>query len=302
MSGGVIAVELGDPRCRGDDRGIGWPLRIEHAQRVLVERDLALRGEVAAVGLEVRLQRSNVSSAVVGFAQRVEQEGDPGEAERLVELPAEGDHLDVEQRILGAEHLDAHLVELAVATALWFLVAELRTGVPDLPRSQRPVLNESAAHRSRELGPKGDVPSALVDEVVHLLGDHIGGVTDALEHPQVFEHRRDHLAVACGLDDPGEHRDEPPPALRLRRQDVAHPGAGLEFRHSRPGYRPGLPGQPPLTAPGGAIRSIKTTSTGLPTSSTDALDKPSAGCTVPSTQIRRCTEPASSAPVGRAQT
>ena len=151
-------------------------------------------------------QRLDVAGAVVGLAERVEQQRHLAQAEPAVELPAERDHLDVEVRVVGAEHLDADLVELAVAAALRLLVPELRPGVPDLPRRRRPVLHERPAHAGGQLGPQRDVTAALVDEVVHLLRHHVGGVADALEHAEVLEQRRDHLPVAGRLDDVARRR------------------------------------------------------------------------------------------------
>ena len=50
------------------------------------------------------------------------------------------------------------------------------------------MLNERPAHRCGVLRPKRHVTIALVDEVVHLLGDHIGAFTNSPKHTQVFEH------------------------------------------------------------------------------------------------------------------
>ena len=75
------------------------------------------------------------------------------------------------------------------------------------------------------------MPAALVDEVVHLFRHHIGGIADALEHAEIFEQRRDHLAVASTLGDLGKHLHEATPTCRFRGQDVAHPWAGLELGH-----------------------------------------------------------------------
>ncbi len=96
---------------------------------------------------------------------------------------------------------------------------------------ERMVLDERPAHAGGPLRPQRDVAVALVDEVVHLLGDHVGRLADAREHPDVLEQRGDDLAVAGGLDDLGEHGREASPACGFRRQDVAHPRARLEFRH-----------------------------------------------------------------------
>ena len=111
------------------------------------------------------------------------------QAERPIELPAERDDLDVEVGVVGSEHLDTDLVELTVPTALRLLVPEHRARVPDLPGRQRSVLYVGPADGRRELRAQRDVATALVDEVVHLLAHHVGGVTDALEDTEVFEQR-----------------------------------------------------------------------------------------------------------------
>ena len=154
------------------------------------------------------------------------------------ELPAEGDHLDVEVRVVGAEHLHADLVELAVAPALGLLVAEVGARVPHLPWRGGTVLDERPAHAGGLFGAQGHVTLALVDEVVHLLGHHVGGIADPGEHPDVFEQRRGDLAVSRLAGVSREEVREPPAPPRFGRQDVAHPGRGLELRHGPRGYRP----------------------------------------------------------------
>ena len=198
-----------------------------------------LLAEPVAGCREVRAQRLDVAGPVVGLAEAVDEERHLVQTETGVELPGERDDLDVEVRVVGAEHLDADLVELAVPAPLGLLVAEVRAGVPDLPRHRRAVLGKGPAHARGQLGPQRDVAAALVDEVVHLLGDHVGGITDAGEHTEVLEQRRDDLPVAGALDHVGEHVDEPTPTAALGRQDVAHAGTGLERWHGRSGYRRG---------------------------------------------------------------
>ncbi len=233
----IGTVELGDLRRGGHECSIVGALRVEYTQRVLLQRDLALLAERLEVGLEVRLQRSDVSRAVGRLAERVEQQRHLLQPEGTEELPAEGDDLHVEVRVVGAEHFDAHLVELAVPPPLRLLVAELRAGVPDLPRRERAMLHERPADGRGELGSQRDVAAAFVDEVVHLLGHHIGGVADALEHTKVLQQRRDDLAVAGALRELREDVHEAAPAGRFGRKDVAHPGAGLELGHKCQGYR-----------------------------------------------------------------
>ena len=231
------AVEGGDARRMGDDLGVVLALRVEHAERVLLQRHPALRREVAEMRLEVRLERRHVARAVVRLAEAVEQQRDPLQPECPVELPTEGDDLDVEVRVVRAEHLDAHLVELPIPSSLGLLVAELRAGVPDLPGRGGPVLDECSAHRRSELWAQRDVAPTFVDEVVHLLRDDVGGVADALEHTEVLEQWRDHLAVPGPVRHLREHVHELPPPGRFGRKDVAHSGAGLELGHGAQCYR-----------------------------------------------------------------
>ena len=64
-----------------------------------------------------------------------------------VELPRQRDHLDVEIGVVGAEHLDADLVELPVAAALGLLVPEVRARVPRLPRASGAAARRTPGRR-----------------------------------------------------------------------------------------------------------------------------------------------------------
>src|SRR6185436_6588221 len=103
------------------DLRITRTLRIEYAQRVLVERRLAVGRQLTPVRFQVLAQRGNVPRPVVGLTQRVEPKRDLAQPERAIELPAQRDHLDVEIRVVGAEHLDADLIELAIPATLRLL-------------------------------------------------------------------------------------------------------------------------------------------------------------------------------------
>lgn len=77
--------------------------------------------------------------------------------------------------------------------------------------------------------------SALVHEVVHLFRDDVGGVTNPLKDAEIFEERRDHLAVTGRFDDLGEGFGEASPSCRFRSQHIAHAGTGLEGEHEGQG-------------------------------------------------------------------
>ena len=173
-------------------------------------------------------QRFHVAGPVVGFAEAVDDQRHLSQSQPGVELPGEGDDLDIEMGVVGAEHLDTDLVELTVPAPLRLLVAKIRTRVADLPWRGRPVFDERTTHTGGHLGPQSDVTVALVDEVVHLLGDDVGGVADPGEDPEILEQRGDQLPVACAFDHVGEDFGETAPATALGRKDVPHAGTGLE--------------------------------------------------------------------------
>ncbi len=196
------AGQLGRP---GDDRLVLRPLRVEHPQRVAFERRHRLLGQLVEVVGQVGRQRLDVRRPLVGLAQRVDQHPHPLQAQPVEEPPGQRDRLGVQVRVLGTQRLQPHLVELPVATLLGPLVAELRTGVPHLPGQHGgPVLGERPAHRRGQLGPQRHPATALVGEVVHLLGDDVGRLTDPGKHAQVLEHRRGQVAVAGQLGLVGE--------------------------------------------------------------------------------------------------
>jgi hypothetical protein len=97
------------------------------------------------------------------------------------------------------------------------------------------VLNKGSAHTGGLFGPKGHVPIALVNEVVHLFSDDVGGFADSVEHPDVFKQRRNDLPVSSGRHGFCEGSHELPPTGRFGRKDVAHPWAGLELGHEYSG-------------------------------------------------------------------
>jgi hypothetical protein len=80
------------------------------------------------------------------------------------------------------------------------------------------------------------VAAALVLEVVHLLGDDVGALADALEDADVLEHRRLEQPVAEAPGHAGEGGEERLPPGRLGRQDVLGHGSP----HARP-WRPRVP-------------------------------------------------------------
>jgi hypothetical protein len=161
-------------------KGVDGELTRENVNRYIDETVEAVR--TAARNADrveaIERRRADEMRSVLERLGSLRRQLDAAQAERGEDVPGEGDHLDVHHGVVAPEDLDADLVELAVATALGLLVTEVRTGVPRLERKCRPVLDEGAAHARRLLGTECDMAPALVDEVVHLLGDDVGGLAD----------------------------------------------------------------------------------------------------------------------------
>ena len=175
------------------------PLGVEHPQRVAGQGLACASDSSASVGLEVSPHRFGVAGTVVVLTEGVEQQSDLAQPEALEEPPGQGDDLDVEIGVVAAEGLDPDLVEGPVAALLGTFVAEVGPRVEHLPGQQRLVLHEGPHHPGGHLGTQGDPGAVAIGEVVHLLGDHVGGLAHPQEHPQVLQQRRDDLAVAGPL-------------------------------------------------------------------------------------------------------
>ena len=145
-----------------------------------------------------------------------------------------GDDLDVDVGVGAAHRLQIELEELPVTAGLGLLVAERRPGGPDLPRQRgRTVLHEHAHQRSGELWAQGDAGAVLVDEVVHLLGDNVGGLAHPQEHAEVLQQGRLHLAVTSPARGGGKGVHQRPAAVGLGGQEVGHSCEGREHERAR---------------------------------------------------------------------
>ncbi len=85
------------------------------------------------------------------------------------------------------------------------------------------MLDERTHDRRGPLGPEREPATALVFELVHLLGDDIGRLPHAEEHLEVLEDRGDDQAVAEAPGSTAERVDERGEPVRRRREDVVGP-------------------------------------------------------------------------------
>ncbi len=230
----------------------GLALVVQHAQRV----DLG-----AAAGLLVQVetgqeldQRGAVDRAALLVAEAVDQQAVVAQAERAEGVVGQDDQLGVQRRVLRADRLGADLGELAVAALLGPLVAVEGARVPELDRQVAELvqvgLQRGADDRGGALGAQRELVAALGGEVVHLLADDVGGLTDtAREELDVLEDRRLDVAVAGAAQRGAEPLADRQEGGGARRQQVVGAlggveGAQLLFRHIPRRGKAGAPSAP----------------------------------------------------------
>ena len=148
----------------------------------------------------------------------------------LVDGVQERDHLDVHQRVGGAEGLDPDLGVLAVAAPLLALLAEHGAHVEELDRLgqlEQVVLDVGPHGPRRSLGPERHLPLALVPEGEHLLLHHdVRSLPRrAGEELDLLEDRRPYLPVVVAAQDLARQALDVSPEVRPL---VRLPAAGID--------------------------------------------------------------------------
>ena len=206
MFRGLRTQERADLRGLGENRLRRLVLGVEGAQRVRLHAGHGVRVEVGGVILEVGAQFGDVGPAGLQVAEVVQEDHLVPHADRLVDGIQEGDHLDVDQRVGGAEGLDPDLGVLPVASPLLALLAEHRPDVEELYRLrelEQVVLDVGPHGPWRPLGPQGHLTVALVPEGEHLFLHHdVRGLPRrAGEELDLFKDRRPDLLVVVVAED-----------------------------------------------------------------------------------------------------
>ena len=244
----VIAQVVRDLRGALHDLGAAGVLAVEGAQRVDLGAAHALLAHLLGVGVHVLAHGLAVLRAALLAAHGVHQQarGVHGDADGCVEAHEHDDALGVDAGVLRAQALDAHLVEHALTALLRTLRAEHRAGVHELGRSRalrhQVMLHHGAHHARGALGAQAQtafrLDGAAVDDALevlagnggeHLLGHHVGGLTDAA-HEQVglLEQRRFDGLIAVTGEDAERGVAEMRPELRLIGQKIARSLRGVD--------------------------------------------------------------------------
>jgi hypothetical protein len=131
---------------------------------------------------------------------------------------------------LEAEHLDADLMKLAVASFLRALVPEHRPPVPEALDliAEQAVFDAGAHAAGGTLRAQGQTVTVAILEAVHLLFHDVRHLTDGTsEQLGLLDNRHTHFAKPVGLEHATHVVLDKLPARRLLRQDIIHAPNGL---------------------------------------------------------------------------
>ena len=216
---------------------VGLLFAVDDAHRVALEAVRAGLAEFVLVRGEVILERLLVDGTAVRAADRVDLQLEAFDAEEPEDFVCEGDDFRVLCRARRAEALDAELVELAEPAGLGFLVPVAGGQVVDLHRArlvEQSVFKERADRAGGALRTKGDGPSALVVEGVHLLLYDVRGIAHRpVEQFGMFEDGSADLSESVVPGDIGQSRFQKTDFVAVHRERVLCAFDG--FRNERHG-------------------------------------------------------------------
>jgi hypothetical protein len=216
----------------GDDWSVFGALGVEDAERVPFERLAGLLAQLPDVSTQMFSDGLAESSTVLRVAEGVKHEVHISESKGRQKIPSDGDDLDIGVRVIGSKNLHTDLIELTLTSTLRLLVAEIRTRVPRLVRKGGSMLDERPAHARCLLRTERNMPAAAINEVVHLLGDDVGRLTDPREDADVLQDWGDDLLIPSRADHRHEGAIEGSPSGCVITQEVSHPRRGAEGRHA----------------------------------------------------------------------
>ena len=175
------------------------------------------------------------------IANGVDLQLQPFDTQVIPETLAHGDDFGIDFGTAVAQRLDAHLMELAIATTLGTLVPEHGPQVPEATRTviEQVVLDDGTHHAGGAFGTQGEFLTIEgIAEGVHLLLDDVGhGAQAPGEQGGGFDDGRADLAVAIAARPGGDDLLEALPARRGLRQQVVHAFDAGEFLSCHRGMR-----------------------------------------------------------------
>ena len=242
MLAALVAQVVGDlRRVSHNGRALGI-LAVERPQRIHLGARHAGVAQLVGVLVHVGAHELAVGRTALLAAHGVQQKahGIARDAHLLVKTHEHDDGLGIDRRLLGAQALHTHLIELALTPLLRALGAEHRACVHELRRGRalrhQIVLHYGAHHTGRALGAQGQAALRLrglplfhpATQILtgngreHLLGHHIGRFADAADEELGLLHDgRLDGQVPVGAEHLGRRLLELIPEQRLVGQKIA---------------------------------------------------------------------------------
>ena len=209
-------------------------LRIQDAKGIGAEPGLGIEIQCLRALFQPTHQRRAIGLAILGRTQAVELKLKATHPKTGQQIPGKGDHLNVAAGALRTEPLHTDLVKLTLAPGLGTLVTEHRACVPKLLRTltEQTVLQRSPHHRRCTFRAKRAGSIAAILEAVHLLADHIGGLTDPpTKQIGCLQQRRADLTETGTTEMMSRLSLNGLPALKGLRKKVHHAPETLELTH-----------------------------------------------------------------------
>ena len=219
-----VTQGIRDPRRFVRDRSAGLLLAVQQPKRVLLVAARAVGADPVQAVRVPGPKLFHVSRTAHRASRAVHLEGQVLDADRFVDLPGDLHDLEIDGRVLAAQHFHVDLVELAVPARLGTLVPEGRADGVE-PQGLGPAvqlaLGVGTADPRSELGAQGHALLVAVEEGVHLLLDDVGGFADApLEEAGLLEDRHVDLLVAEEFADPARGLGHVAPVGLVLGEDV----------------------------------------------------------------------------------
>ena len=194
------------------------------AQTGLLQTVAAGGAKLLPAAVKISVQRLVILLAAVLAADGVELQLQAAHAEEREIRVGQRNHFRVRRGRRGAEAFHAELVEFAQTAGLRLFIAVAARQIAQLLRHRlviEPVLQKRAHGARRALGAQRDGTVALVEEGVHLLLHHVGGVAHAaLKQLGMLKHRGADLTKAVVAGNFQRRGFQKPDLMAFPGQDV----------------------------------------------------------------------------------
>src|SRR6476660_9336388 len=217
---------------------------VEDAQRICDRAALAIGIHSVFYWSERLAEGLVVSAAIRGTADGIELKGPASDAEPVKQRRQHFENFRISRRRFTArgcraDDLGSDLIELAIASLLRALAAELRSDVVELVQSAlgEIVLDVCADDAGRVFGAEGErlplvaLGAALILPGVHFLGNNVCLFADsAREQLRIFKNGRADFMEVMGAKNVTRRGLDEVPERRIRRQQISRSSNGFDHQ------------------------------------------------------------------------